>query len=89
MGTVKDSVSKFMQRIEVSPEDKLELRAIERRLNMLILPLNQCIIASQKLDSVARLSLNHAKELVEELLKFLSTLSSDIPYKVGGKYVNI
>jgi hypothetical protein len=74
-----------MQRTELSNEDKLELRAIERRLNMLILPLNQCIIASQKLDSVARLSLNHAKELVEELFKFLSSLSSDIAYKVGGK----
>eukprot|EP01022_Parablepharisma_sp_SALTPOND_P008738 TRINITY_DN136812_c0_g1_i1.p1 TRINITY_DN136812_c0_g1~~TRINITY_DN136812_c0_g1_i1.p1 ORF type:complete len:300 (-),score=23.08 TRINITY_DN136812_c0_g1_i1:464-1363(-) len=73
-----------MQKPEVSAEDKLELRAIERRLNILMLPLNQCILTSQRLDSVTRLSLNHAKELVEELFKFLSTLSSDIPYKVGG-----
>ena len=86
MGAVKDTVNKFVQRVELSAGDKLELRAIERRLNMLILPLNQCIIASQKLDSVARLSLNHAKELVEEFLKFLSSLSSDTAYKVGGKF---
>jgi len=86
VGAVKDTVNKFVQRVELSAGDKLELRAIERRLNMLILPLNQCIIASQKLDSVARLSLNHAKELVEEFLKFLSSLSSDTAYKVGGKF---
>ncbi len=83
---MKDAVNKFMQKPEVSEEDKLELKAIERRLNMLMLPLNQCIVASQRLDSVTRLSLNHAKELVEELIKFLATLASDIPYKVGGTF---
>lgn len=83
---MKDAMNKAVQRVELSGEDKLELKAIERRFNMLVTPLKQCIVASQKLDSVARLSLNHAKELVEEFLKFLSSLSSDIAYKMGGNF---
>jgi len=83
VNSVKDTVNKFLQKPEISEDDRLELRSIERRLNMLIHPLNQCILASQNLDSVTRLSLNHTKDLIDELIKFLSSLISDIPYKIG------
>ena len=49
VNTVSDTINKFLQKPEIPFADKLELKAIERRLNTLVLPLNHCIIASRKL----------------------------------------
>jgi len=47
--TISDVIDKYIQKPEIPLPDKLELKAIERRLNTLVLPLNHCLISCQKL----------------------------------------